>query len=250
MPEQLKWLGPHLKGHLFLFEAPPRPTFDAAAGWRLLLVFLLLEGVVGPRFSLLGLLGLLGLLEMAAPPGWVRVPCLLALALILVRYVARLRPAQIGLRSSRHWTRIEKSYFLQTLVIANVVFGVLYASRLRTVLADSALWGPAALLVGTNLLWGFYQELAYRGILQTELARRWGNIWGVLVANLVFTFGPLHFYHFFTSSPTRTATVLGGTFLIGLFFGTLFARSGNLAMVGILHGLGNAYIEGLGSLAR
>ena len=71
--------------------------------------------------------------------------------------------------------------------------------------------------MGTNLLWGFYQELVYRGLLQSELVRRWGAVAGILVANLAYTFGPLHFYHLTQSSPARAAVVLGGTFAIGLF---------------------------------
>ena len=35
-----------------------------------------------------------------------------------------------------------------------------------------------------------------------------------------------------------------GIFAIGLFFGVLFQRSGNLWMVGIFHGLGDFYIVG------
>jgi membrane protease YdiL (CAAX protease family) len=31
-------------------------------------------------------------------------------------------------------------------------------------------------------------------------------------------------------------------FLIGLFFGVLYRRSGNLWIVGVLHAIGNAYI--------
>ncbi len=45
-------------------------------------------------------------------------------------------------------------------------------------------------------LWGFYQEFAYRGLLQTEIVRRTGPAIGILISNAVFTFGPLHFYHF------------------------------------------------------
>jgi len=37
-------------------------------------------------------------------------------------------------------------------------------------------------------------------------------------------------------------------FAIGLFFGVLFRRSGNLWIVGIFHGLGDWYIGGVGSL--
>ena len=42
------------------------------------------------------------------------------------------------------------------------------------------------------LFYGFYQEVVYRGMLQSELVRRWGAFAGVLVANLLYTFGPLH----------------------------------------------------------
>ena len=236
-------LAPHLKGHVFLFDSPRPPAFDAAAGLRLLAIFGLLEIVLGPRLWLLKALG------VASPPAWVRVAALLALALLLVHSFARLTPAQIGLRRWREWTLTEKSYFLQVLLIANVVFGVLFAGQLRRVAANSGLWGFAALLVGTNLLWGFYQELVYRGLLQSELVRRWGAVAGILVANLAYTFGPLHFYHLTQSSPARAAVVLGGTFAIGLFFGVLFRRTGNLAMVGVFHGIGNAWIVGLGTFA-
>ena len=84
--------------------------------------------------------------------------------------------------------------------------------------------------------------LALCGILQTELVRRWGPLRGILVSNSLYTFGPLHFYHF---SHTHSALpMFAGIFAIGLFFGVLFRSSGNLWMVAIFHGIGNSYIEG------
>jgi membrane protease YdiL (CAAX protease family) len=44
--------------------------------------------------------------------------------------------------------------------------------------------------------------------------------------------------------------VFAGVFLIGLFFGILYRTSGNLMIVGALHGLGNCYIDGLGRLTH
>src|SRR5213593_455699 len=102
-----RWnLYPHLRGHVFLFEAKSPPTYDSSAGLRLLLIFLLLEGVIGPRLSLLGLL---------------RVPILLGIALILVRFFGRLRLREVGLYPWRDWSLIEKSYFLQVVLIANTI---------------------------------------------------------------------------------------------------------------------------------
>jgi membrane protease YdiL (CAAX protease family) len=238
------WLGRHLKGHVFLFDSNRAPGYDSSAGLRLLLIFVLLEVVIGPRASLLRLLGL------PTPPDWLRVPTMLGLAIILIRFFARVRPAQIGLYAWRDWSVGEKSYFIQAFVIANVVFGIMFAARLRTILANHGLWWPAAIVVFINFIWGFHQELVYRGILQTELVRRWGSPLGILVSNLLFTFGPLHFYHFSGKTPAQALPMFAGIFAIGLFFGVLFRRSGNLAIVGVLHGLGNCYMDGLGRLGN
>src|SRR4029453_19183046 len=118
------------------------------------------------------------------------------------------------------------------------------ADRLRTMVAEPTVVRKVLLVMLPHLLWGFYQELMYRGLLQTELGRARGPLAGVLVANALFTFGPLHFYHFARTSPALP--MFAGIFAIGLFFGVLFQRSGNLWMVGIAHGIGNMYIEGLG----
>jgi membrane protease YdiL (CAAX protease family) len=238
-------LGRHLQGHIFLFETKCPPAYDSSAGLRLLLIFILLEGVIGPRLSLFNFFGL------PLPPAWLRLLALFVLAILLVRFFAGVRLAQIGLYPWREWTVTEKSYFIQVLVIANVVFGILFADRFRMILTDLGLWWhPAVIVVSTNLLWGFHQELVYRGILQTELVRRWGSLPGILVSNFLFTVGPLHFYHFSNGVTGRVLPLFIGIFLIGLFFGVLFRRSGNLAIVGILHGLGNCYIDGLGTLGR
>lgn len=232
-------LVPHLKGHILLFEGRPSPALDSRAGLRLLLIFVLLEAVIGPRFSLLSLL------RLPIPPAWVRVPILLVLCLLMVRFFAGVKLSQIGLYRWREWTTTEKSYFIQVFLIANVIFSILFASRLKMIFADPSLRGGAVVVAVTYLLWGFYQEVVYRGILQSELVRRWGTWPGILVSNLLYTFGPLHFYHF--SAPSNPLPMFLAIFAIGLFFGVLFRRSGNLWMVGIFHGLGDSYITGLGT---
>src|SRR5260221_14571242 len=92
---------------------------------------------------------------------------------------------------------------------------------------------------GVNFAWGFYQELVYRGLLQTELVRRFGAIAGVLAANLLFTFGPLHFYHLSRPNPWP---MLAAIFAMGLFFGAPFHRSRNLWLPAVFHGIGTAWI--------
>lgn len=55
-----------------------------------------------------------------AVPLLILVLLFLVFALLLVRFVAGLRFRQIGLYPWREWTPVEKSYFIQLLVLANV----------------------------------------------------------------------------------------------------------------------------------
>ena len=91
----LKWLSRHAKGHVFLFDTKPSPAYDSSAGLRLLLLFLVLEYALGPR------LALFSFLRLPQPSTWLRVPILLGLALIAIRFFARVKLPQIGLRAWR-----------------------------------------------------------------------------------------------------------------------------------------------------
>lgn len=233
---RLARLSPHLRGHLLLFDRRPSPAPESTPAARLLLIFLLLEAVLGPRLSILNWL------HLPALHAWVRVPVLIVVALLLLRFVAGLEPARIGLYGWRKWSATERSYFVQALFLGNGVFMSIMIPRVRAIASDHSLWGAAIVVTLTSLAWGVYQELVYRGILQTALVSRLKPAAGILIANVAFTFGPLHFYHFASASP---APMFAGIFAIGLFFSVLFWRSGNLWMVGVLHGLGDAYIDGL-----
>jgi uncharacterized protein len=168
---------------------------------------------------------------------------LLAGALLLVRFAARLKLSQIGLYPWREWHPVEKSYFVQLLIIANIVFPLVFASRLRLILAQPSVLATVWNAFVPYLFFGFYQEVVYRGILQTELVRRWGAVVGILIANIFYTFGPLHWYYF-SSRSSVALPMFASIFAIGLFFGILFRRSGNLWIVAVIHGIGNAYIVG------
>ena len=90
------------------------------------------------------------------------------------------------------------------------------------------------------LFFGFYQELVYRGMVQLELVRRWGAPIGILVANVLYTFGPLHWYYFATRG-SLAGPMFAAIFAIGLLFGVIYRRSGNLWIVAVFHAIGNAY---------
>lgn len=229
-------LGPLLRGWLAWYQPRPGPAYSAAAGWRLLAVVVVLELLIGPRTHILTWLGL------QQPETWVRVASRMALALVAVRLLAGVRLRDIGLVPPTEFRLAESLYLAQALLIGGAVFVLLRGRGLGLFGSDPAAWAAAGALVGTQMLWGFYQELVYRGMLQTELARRFGGVMGALLANLAFTFGPLHLYHLTRGGDPMTAGVtLAAVFAIGLVFALIFGRSRNLWLVGLLHGIGNIF---------
>jgi membrane protease YdiL (CAAX protease family) len=229
---------PLWRGHVFLFDKlPARPVYGDRVGLRLLLIATSLEGA---RLAI-------NTLGDSLLPIWFRAPLYLALALLAVYAFSGVTWSQIGLRRWREWNRIEQSYFIQVIFIANIVFASVFASPLRAIMAGPApvtwLWT----IFIPYLFYGFYQEVVYRGLLQTELARRWGAAAGILVSNALYTFGPLHAYYF-SSSTSLALPMFAAIFVIGLVFAMLFKQSRNLWIVAVMHAIGNAYI--VGSMGR
>lgn len=233
VPRRWRGLSVHLRGHFLLFDKRSAPLYDASRGARLLLI------AVGVEILRLVVVRWLH----PALPLLILVLLLPACALLLVRFAARLKLSQIGLYPWREWHPVEKSYFVQLLVIANIVFPLVFAGRLRLILAQPSVFSMVWNVFVPYLFYGFYQEVVYRGILQSELVRRWGAFIGILIANVFYTFGPLHCYYF-SSRSSLAVPMFASIFAIGLFFGILFRRSGNLWIVAVIHGIGNAYIVG------
>jgi len=224
-------LGALWRGHVFLFDKDCRPaTYGNAAGVRLLAIVIVLETIriiVTPfQFWFL--------------PLWLEKPLFLVLALAAIRLVARVTWRQIGFIPWSQWNLTEKSYFVQVLVLLIVAFPMLFAARLRVVLTD-----PSVLLTVffPYLVYGFYQEVLYRGLLQTELVRRWGAFAGILVGNALYTFGPQHYYYFFLR-PSLAVPMFSAIFAMGLIFAMVFHRTGNLWIPAIMHAFGNSYAVG------
>jgi membrane protease YdiL (CAAX protease family) len=221
-----------IAAHAMRFDRPLAPTYGGGAGLRMLAAFLVV-GIVLPvalRFAF----DAIGTHGPEARLGFV-VSWLAAFVGVHWSFV-RVPFAAIGLRRFIDWTRRERLYFFQIVPLAVVVFGFLFRTHLRTLLDQRGLTGFLVLAIFGGLVWGIAQELIYRGWLQTELSRRFGLIAGVLVANTVFTFGPLHFDYFLGLADVRWSG-LAAIFGIGLLFDILYARSGNVLIPAVMHGL-------------
>jgi membrane protease YdiL (CAAX protease family) len=173
----------------------------------------------------------------------------LVLALGLTAIFVRLPFSRIGLYGWRQWTLSEKLFLPQIIAVSLVAFTLAQWSQLAS-LPNDADWirGTMVVFIG-QMLWGFYQEYVYRGLLQTELVRRWGAVTGIVTSNLIFTFGPLHSYHFSHAieHPSHLL-IFAAIFAIGLYFGILFQRSGNLWIIAVVHGIGDFFIDGLAGM--
>jgi len=223
-------LGDSLRAHLLMFPAPLAPAYPPAAGARMLLAFVAVAlglvlalrygfaavGFAGTPVARLAFIGALLICFVVVQRGYVRLPF-----------------ADTGLRGWGDWSRRERLYLFQVVPLAAVAFTFVFRTHLAALLAAQGLAGFLLFSVATGLLWGAVQELLYRSWLQTELSRRFGALAGLLVANLVFTFGPLHWDHL----AAGRWGVLAAVFAIGALFGLLYRRSGNLWLPAILHGL-------------
>lgn len=232
LPVQPRGFATAWRGHFWLFDkAHPPSTYGGTAGAVLLLT------VVGLEAARM----LLRSMESPAAPFWLAIPVLLTLALLAVRLLTHLQFTAVGLRPWSSWNGTERSFFFQVLLISNVLFPVVFAAQLRKVLGEATSLIPTVTVFVPYLVFGFYQEVLYRGMLQTELVRRWGLVAGILVSNALYTFGPLHYYYF-SSGASLAVPMFAAIFGMGLVFAGIFRRSENLWIVGVMHALGNAYI--------
>ena len=226
-------LADSLRAHALQFERPLAPQYQDSAGNRMLAAFFAL--VIGMMFAQRWMAANLGAGALPAAR-LIFVVTLLAAFFAAQQLVVSLPIAAVGLRRFSEWTRRERLYFFQVVPLAAVAFAVVFADRLHSL---SALHGAAGFWlfsVLTGLLWGMVQEFLYRGWLQTELTRRWGAIAGLLAANFAFTFGPLHFNFLLGPSGLGWGRV-AAVFAIGLLFGLIYRRSGNLWIPAVMHGL-------------
>ena len=224
-----------------MFDRQDPPAYLPVAGYRLLIAFAFLEFVLEPRT--------IAWLQLPQPPLGLLMFVRLGLGIWLVPRFARIDTSMLGFRRWREWTKTERSYLVQVLAIAGIVLTLVLAPQWGQTLARHG-W-TSVVLAGLlpYFAFGFYQEVAYRGILQTELIRRWGGPLGVLASNTIYAFGPIH-ADYYALPPSTAIPLFLSVFSMGMLFALIFRRSRNLWIVALMHGTGNALIAvGMGNLA-
>jgi len=222
-----------LRAHMMKFSRPLSPAYGSTIGRRMLVAFIAVG--VFLFYSLRIAFGVIGVRGLPVSNLFF-VIALLAAFLVAQKTFVRAPTSDIGLRSYADWTRRERIYFLQTVPAAIALFIFIFREHLSALLELHGATGFVFFSVLTGFIWGLVQEFLYRGWLQTELTRRFGSIPGLLAANAVFTFGPLHLYYLFGSQSIQWGG-LAAIFGIGLVFGVIYLKSGNLWFPAIFHGL-------------
>ena len=226
-----------------LFNSLKVTDYTPRQGFKILLIFVLVEITIRPLLILTS-----KSFAITDSLWWlaVYVVTLTTLSYLLVTRLAKIDTRQIGFYEWKTWSLTEKYYFLQIIPITIIVFSFFTWTQLKVLYNRPNLIEICLFKLTPQIVWGLYQEFLYRGLLQTELVRRWRTWKGILISNLVFTFGPLHDYHFAIAERQPSHLwIFAAIFLVGLFFGLLFKRSGNLWIIGIMHGIGNVFLDGL-----
>ncbi|MEX0645042.1 MAG: CPBP family intramembrane glutamic endopeptidase [Parvularculaceae bacterium] len=223
------------KGHVFAFERPLERLPNTPAIARFVLAFVL----CGVALLWIGRQALdQSYLADQRIERLALVAALMALSLVIAQTCVGKHWGHLGLRPISEWTRREVLYAAQVLPIASIVFFLIFRPLIDQLIDRNGAIGFLAFNLLYGLIWGFYQEFAYRGLLQNALSSWMGPVAGVLLANLVFTFGPLHasLYAGAMEDPSQ-ALVFLPIFAVGLLFGIVYQRSGNLWLPAIFHGL-------------
>ena len=228
---------------MFLFDKPAARTLTSQQGYWLLLIFLFMEAIIRPSLGVGS--HWLAIQKLSWWP-LAQVFLLTAIVFGLVISFAKVSLPNLGLYRWSRWSKTEKFYFFQTIPLAIAIFSVVRATSLKALWASQNLFAAGVFGFIPEMTWGFYQEFLYRGILQNVLTQRFGTFRGILIGNLIFTFGPLHAYHFLSANGNPSHLwIFAAIFAIGLLFAILYHRSGNLWIIGIMHGLGDWFIQGL-----
>jgi membrane protease YdiL (CAAX protease family) len=224
-----------IKAHTLQFERPLARVANRGATVRFLVAFL----IVGVGLLWLGreIVARMGSGDpLAARFGLV--VALLVGALALGRVILGPNWSALGLRPPATWTRREALYAATVIPAVCVIFSIVFHGLLTQMLTTNGLARFLLFNLAFGLIWGVYQEIAYRGLVQPILAAYLGPVGGLVATNILFTFGPLH-ASIWTRVATdpNAATMFIPIFGIGLVFGIIYWRTGNLWLPAIFHGL-------------
>ena len=134
--------------------------------------------------------------------------------------------------------------FIGMIVLLAVVSAIvsLFSTPADNVAAQNASENPEAIpamIVIMLLIVGPFEELLYRGVVQTRLRERFAPAVGIVAASVVFA--SVHAAGALTGTPTEILTTVAVLFVVSLVLGGLYEYTGNLVVPAVVHGLFNSF---------
>lgn len=134
--------------------------------------------------------------------------------------------------------------FVGMIVLLAVVSVIVsqFSSPADNVAAQNAAENPnaiPAMIVIMLLIVGPFEELLYRGIVQTRLRERFAPAAGIVTASVVFA--SVHAAGALTGTATEILTTVAVLFVVSLVLGGLYEYTGNLVVPAVVHGLFNSF---------
>jgi membrane protease YdiL (CAAX protease family) len=130
--------------------------------------------------------------------------------------------------------------------IVGSVIGVEAASHALVGLSDAAPTFYLSLIPVMILIVGPFEELLYRGIIQTRLRRSFGPTVAIGLTSVIFASIHLPAYGFGETQPLSSiALTLTALFVGSMSFGLIYEYTENLSVVALVHGFYNSLLLGL-----
>jgi membrane protease YdiL (CAAX protease family) len=121
------------------------------------------------------------------------------------------------------------------LFLGSVMFGVLISTVEFPIFSDLTQWAVSSTLVASMIFFtlnSFWQEVIFRGYLQTRAVERYGQMLGIVGITAIFVL-----FHGLVQSLTLVGIISG--MLLFIFIGLLYEKTRSLFFVGVIHAVLN-----------
>ena len=119
--------------------------------------------------------------------------------------------------------------------LGSLMFGVLFSTLELPIFFDLDQWVVLSTLVAAIIFYilnSFWQEIIFRGYLQTQAVERYGQMYGVIGIAVIFVI-----FHGLVQSLTVIGIISG--IILFIFIGLLYDKTRSLYLVGVMHAVLN-----------
>jgi membrane protease YdiL (CAAX protease family) len=168
--------------------------------------------------------------------------------------VLYLRKTGRGLR----YVSIRRPTLVESLIVIAAPFGIIFVTAIVTQLSLLAGVEPSQHAIGgltgiepsfylylvplMILVVGPFEELLYRGVVQSRLRESFGPVGAIALASLIFAAIHIPAHGFGDAGVASTAASLTALFVGSLVFGGIYEWTENLTVVALIHGLYNGIL--------